>query len=314
MPIRISRLAVLLLAAAAPGGAPAADFAGRVDIGGGRMMHVECRGEGAPAVVIVAGAKASAADWTEVPEGAPPGTPDVFAAIGAFTRVCAYDRPGTPFGEGPSRSDPVAQPRSAAEGAEDLQALIAAAGLAPPVVLVAHSWGGLIARMLARTRPGEVAGMVLVDALSVGLRAAETPEEWAIQRVLLSGDMTEVLRLYPEIELLDPDPSFDALLAAPPLAPMPLVVLSADHPWGPIVREMVADGRMPPGVPPEFGDITDRAARAAQAGLAASVPGARHVTHTDSGHEIHKDQPQLVIDAVRDVVDAVRAGALSMVP
>ena len=45
--------------------APAADTAGPVDIGGGRGMYVECRGDGAPAVVIVAGAKASAADWTE---------------------------------------------------------------------------------------------------------------------------------------------------------------------------------------------------------------------------------------------------------
>ena len=60
-----SRLAALLLAAAAPSVAPAADMAGPVDIGGGREMYVECRGDGAPAVVIVAGAKASAADWTE---------------------------------------------------------------------------------------------------------------------------------------------------------------------------------------------------------------------------------------------------------
>ena len=168
-------------------------------------MYVECRGEGAPAVVIVAGAKASAADWTE----AVPGKPDVFAAVAGFTRVCAYDRPGTPFGEAPSRSDPVPQPATAADAADDLHALVAAAGIATPVVLVAHSYGGVIARLYARTWPDEVAGMVLVDALSEGLRAAETPEEWAIQRVLLSGDMTETLKLYPEIEQLDPDRSFD---------------------------------------------------------------------------------------------------------
>jgi pimeloyl-ACP methyl ester carboxylesterase len=48
--------------------------------------------------------------------------------------------------------------------------------------------------------------------------------------------------------------------------------------------------------------------------LAASVPGARHVTDTDSGHEIHKDQPELVIASIRDVVDAVRAGRTAMAP
>lgn len=87
MPARRSRLAAVLLAAAAPAVAPAADIAGPVDIGDGRRIYAECRGEGAPAVVIVAGAKASAADWTEP---AAPGATNVFDAIGEFTRVCAY--------------------------------------------------------------------------------------------------------------------------------------------------------------------------------------------------------------------------------
>ena len=310
MPVRRSRLAALLLAAAAPSVAPAADTAGPVDIGDGRGMYLECRGDGAPAVVIIAGAKASAADWTE----APPGAPNVFAAVGAFTRVCAYDRPGTPVGEAPSRSDPVPQPRTAADATADLHALMAAAGIATPAVLVAHSYGGVIARLYARTWPDDVAGMVLVDALSEGLREAETPDEWAIQLVLLSGDMTEALELYPEIEQLEPDASFDQIIAAPPMRPMPLVVLSADHPWGPLVPGFIADGLLPPDIPPDFGYVTDRAAKQAQARLAASVPGARHVTDTDSGHEIHKDQPQLVIDSIRAVVDAVRAGQTALAP
>jgi pimeloyl-ACP methyl ester carboxylesterase len=179
---------------------------------------------------------------------------------------------------------------------------------------VAHSYGGVIARLFARTWPEEVAGMVLVDALSEGLRQAETPAEWEIQRALISGDMTETLKLYPEIEQLDPDRSIDELLAAPPLRPMPLVVLSADHPWGPLVPGFIADGTLPPDIPPDFGYVTDRAAKESQARLAASVPGARHVTKTDSGHEIHKDQPQLVIDSVRAVVEAVREGRTEIGP
>ena len=90
--------------------------------------------------------------------------------------------------------------------------------------------------------------------------------------------MTETLKLYPEIEQLDADRSFDQLLAAPPLRPMPLIVLSADHPWGPLVPGLIADGTLPPDIPPDFGYVTDRAAKEAQAKLAASVPGARHVT------------------------------------
>ncbi len=43
-------------------------------------------------------------------------------------------------------------------------------------------------------------------------------------------------------------------------------------------------------------------------GSPRSWSGAKHVTHTDSGHEIHKEQPQLVIDAIREIVEAVRGG------
>ena len=95
---------------------------------------------------------------------------------------------------------------------------------------------------------------------------------------------------------------------------MPLVVLSADRPWGPLVPGFIADGMLPPDTPPDVGYVTDRAQKVAQAALAASVPGARHVVNTDSGHEIHKDQPQLVIDSIRDVVEAVRAGETRLEP
>ena len=309
VPSRLLAAPILAVTVAAPG--LAADTAGRVGIDGGRALYVECRGEGTPPVVIVAGAKASAEDWTE----AVPGKPNVFDAIADFTRVCAYDRPGTPVGGEPrSRSDAAPQPRTAAVAAADLKALIGAARILTPVVLVAHSYGGVIARLFARAYPDQVAGMVLVDALGEGLREAETPREWATQLGLLSGDMTETLEIYPEIEQFSFDESFDELLSAPPLRPMPLAVLSADHPWGPLVPGFIADGTLPPDTPPDAGYVTDRAAKVSQAELAAEVPGARHLTDTDSGHEIHKDQPRLVIDQVRDVVEAVRAGRTELEP
>lgn len=303
-------LTLVLAASPVPAFAESGDFTGPVDIGGGRKMYLECRGTGSPTVVIVAGGKASADDWT-VSE---PGTKNVFSEIAGFTRVCAYDRPGTPVGEAPSRSDPVPMPITVADSVADLHALVAAAGIATPFVIVGHSYGGLIVRLYAMTHPGDVDGMVLVDALSEGLRAAETPEEWANQRIILDGDMTEALKIYPAIERADADLSFDQVLAAAPLQPMPLIVLSADRPWGPLVPGFIADGLLPADIPPDVGTITDRAQKEAQAKLAALVPGAKHVTNTDSGHEIHKEQPQLVIDAIRDVVDAVRDGKTSLAP
>jgi pimeloyl-ACP methyl ester carboxylesterase len=288
----------------------AGHFAGLIDIGGGRKLYLSCRGKGSPPVILLGGLRASADDWMTTL----PGKPNVFSAVAAFTRVCAYDRPGTPVGDQPSRSDPVAQPTTAADAVADLHALIAAAGIETPAVLVGHSYGGLITRLFAGTYPDEVSGMVLVDALTEGLRQAETQQEWAIQRELINGDTKNSVRLYPALERLDVDRSFDQLVAAAPIKPMPLVVLSADRPWGPRVPALIAKGELPTDVPKDFGYVTDRAQKEAQAKLAALVPGAKHVTETHSGHEIHKDQPQLVTDSIREVVEAVRSKRSQLVP
>ena len=83
-------------------------------------MYLECRGTGFPTVVLVAGLKGSAGDWNITRQS----EPTVFADVARFTRVCAYDRPGTPVGEKPSRSDPVPQPTTAGEAVADLHALL----------------------------------------------------------------------------------------------------------------------------------------------------------------------------------------------
>lgn len=165
-------LAACTGAPAGDGGAsitPSADtpaIAQTFDVGGGRMMYLECTGSGSPTVVLVAGQRASADDWMGIAQGVS-GEP-VFTRVGAGTRVCAYDRPGTPVGESPSRSDPVPQPADAASMVADLNALLAAGGIEEPFVIAGHSAGGLVARLYAMTYPDAVSGMMLVDALSEG--------------------------------------------------------------------------------------------------------------------------------------------------
>jgi pimeloyl-ACP methyl ester carboxylesterase len=280
------------------------DCARLVDIGGGRKMYLKCHGKGSPTVVLVGGLRASAEDWSVADKSAPA----VFPEVGKFTRVCACDRPGTPVGEKPSRSDPVPQPTTAKDAVADLHALLKAAGETGPYVLVGHSYGGLVVRLYASTYPKEVSGVVLVDALSEGIRDAETSAQWAIQRKLIEGDVRESLVLYPALERIDTDRSFDQVHSASPLRSIHLVVLSADRPWGPQIPSMIEAGKLPSDVPPDFGYVTDAAQKKAQERLAKLVPNAKHITNTNSGHEIHKEQPQLVIDAIREVVEAVRTG------
>ena len=73
-------------------------------------------------------------------------------------------------------------------------------------------------------------------------------------------------------------------------------------------RQRDASGRCPA----DFGYVTDAAQKTAQEKLASPVSNARQITKTNSGHEIHKEQPQLVIDAIVNVLDAVRAGKTSL--
>jgi pimeloyl-ACP methyl ester carboxylesterase len=70
---------------------------------------------------------------------------------------------------------------------------------------------------------------------------------------------------------------------------------------------MIAAGKLSAEIPSDFGYVTDAAQKKAQERLAKLVPHEKHIT-TNSGHEIHKEQPQLVIDAIREVVEAVRSG------
>ena len=90
---------------------PASDnFAGLIDIGGGRKMYLECSGSGSPTVILESGYRNDADIWSAELE---PGMSPVFSQIARFTRVCAYDRPGTFLdADHLGRSTPVPMPRT----------------------------------------------------------------------------------------------------------------------------------------------------------------------------------------------------------
>lgn len=285
-------------------GSTLGEFAGLVDIGG-RRMYLECRGQGGPTVILVSGYGNHAGVWSidspEVPQ------PQVLPAVAGFTRVCAYDRPGTVGIElddptDRSRSDPVPQPRAARETVADLHALLHAAAIPGPYVLAGHSLGGLYSRLYAATYPNEVAGMVLVDAISERFRAVLTAEEWAASLAIFdSPSMLPQLAAYRDYERIDFDAVFDEMLRATtarPLRPMPLVVLSAG-----VVPDTSALGLT---LPSGFQETFTAAARANQAYQARLLPDAHQVVVAESGHYIHVEQPQAVIDAIRQVVTGVR--------
>ncbi|MGA8689305.1 MAG: alpha/beta hydrolase, partial [Methyloceanibacter sp.] len=169
-------------------------------------------------------------------------------------------------------------PRSAGDIVADLRALLVAAGVRPPYVLVGHSFGGLVVRLFASTVPDEVVGLVLVDAAQeefwTRLKALVTPEQW---KGMITGTPPE-LADYRDFEKLDVDASAAEMrraAAARPLRPLPLIVLSRGLPM-----ELSPD--MSAKLPANFSAEQERIWQNCQDELVALVPGAQHVVATNN--------------------------------
>ncbi|MFF0815330.1 alpha/beta fold hydrolase [Rhodococcus sp. NPDC003318] len=278
------------------------DFTGTVRLDDGRELYLECRGTGSPTVVLQSG-YGNAADVWSLAEAYPPA---VLPGLSAYTRVCAYDRPGalltTTDSDGtvvpspvdsPGRSDQVPMPRNTADVVAELHELLATAGEQGPFVLVGHSLGGALSLLYARTHPGEVQGLVTVDAAQPELRSMLAPQEWA-----LFADLRMSPDSYPsgyQAEAYSVDELFDRIEAAPPLPAIPVVVMVRGEP-NPIPDPL------PPNVTAESLQKVNDTWPRSQAAFAAGVPGAEIVTVPGTTHYVQTQRPDSVIDATKSVI------------
>lgn len=130
-----------------------------IDIGGGQRLNLYCLGSGSPAVIFDAGLGDSTISWALVQR-----------AVSKRTRACAFDRAGLGF------SDAARRPSTPRNQSDDLHALLQAAHISPPYVLVGHSMAGMNVRVFADRYPDQVAGMVLVE----GSHEDQSVLGWAI--------------------------------------------------------------------------------------------------------------------------------------
>ncbi|KAE9379584.1 alpha/beta-hydrolase [Stipitochalara longipes BDJ] len=126
---------------------------GFVSIGTHRL-HLSVSGPdrrpGEPVVILMQGLGASLYEWTIVKQ-----------LVSKFSRFLQYDRTGL----GQSESPPVLpEAISGTSVASDLDTLLQNAGIKPPFVIVAHSWGGLTSQKFLHLRPNDIVGIVFVDA------------------------------------------------------------------------------------------------------------------------------------------------------
>ncbi len=281
-------------AASASGVATAGDFAGTVMLPDGRRIYLECHGAGSPTVVFESGLRGRGDSWDYSRAGSGTG---VAPRVSAFTRECEYDRPGTLLGsELPSRSDPVPMPRTTGAIVADLHELLLAAGVPGPYVLVGASTGGLVARQYASAYPFEVAGLVLVDAISEAIEGLMKPAQFARYNLYYLQSPSAEAAMYQDLESVDFYTSFAEMrLRRRPPGRLPEVVLSNGRGFG-----------VAAGVTPGFASLVNRTWKRAQAYLAGLEPGIRHVRAIGSGHQIAVNEPGLVARMVGQVVAAAR--------
>jgi hypothetical protein len=238
-----------------------------VDIGGYRL-HLLCTGKGSPTVVLLPGAGDPASVWSLVQPG-----------VARFTRVCAYD----PAGEAGSDRSPARD--TLQQSVNELHRLLVNARIRGPYVLVGASWGGLIARVYTSQHPESVVGMVLVDS---------THEDTFLD---FKGKFVHPRSLSLEEGgqlKLDMDLVYDTREGRPyPLGDMPLIVLTrGTGGYGP-----------EPGFSPEQ---LDDERKKLQADLVVLSRNSKQIVAVKSRHHIHRDDPALVINAIREVVNAAR--------
>ncbi|MBA2711397.1 MAG: alpha/beta hydrolase [Tatlockia sp.] len=271
------------------------DFAKLINIGNGRKLFLKCSGNGYPTVLLESGYRNDSDVWTVSIQGKKP----IFPAIAAFTRVCVYDRPGT-IGwtiKDQSRSDIVRMPRSAESVVDDLHALLEKAQEHGPYLLVGHSLGGIFVRLYASAYPNEVAGLILVDAYPESFRTEIGEKTWNDYLRITIPNPPGITD--PNFENLDFDKVTDyteEVFKNKPLKPMPLIVLS---------RGQAA--KLPKQVESLLtSDKMEKAWQAGQKKLVSLTPSSKQIIATKSQHYIQYFQPELVIEAIRAMVNQLR--------
>jgi alpha/beta hydrolase fold len=236
------------------------EFAELFDVGEGRTLYLECAGEGSPLILLEAGDEAGVDQWQPV-----------FASLAAETRTCAYDRAGI------GQSAAANGCRGVDELLGDLEALLAAAQLAGPYLLVGTSGGGYLMAGFAARHPDDVAGLVLL----------ETPKAITISslppavRADISCDSPSNIehRDYIAVE-------HDVWDARSEIGDFPMTIVTNDY--GP---------EAPPG--DEQTNVVDQ-----QTWLVLS-PNSKQVVVT-SGHDVVWSESTLVIDEILAVLAATR--------
>jgi pimeloyl-ACP methyl ester carboxylesterase len=271
---RLALLIVVLLATSCGGDSssessrPVKPFKGQVSVAHHRSLYIECRGRGAPTVVLEAGLTGDLHEWDAVAPN-----------MSRQTRVCRYDRANI------GKSDATTSWRTAEDVVSDLHAALLAEGEHPPFVLVGFSFGGLFTQLYAATYPDAVAGVVLIESN----HPDESDQFYAhLSRAQIAADRkyadqnSEGIKIFKSLR--------QTQTAISDFPDVPLVVVTAGH---------SDSDAWPPDWNPR---LFDRLRAEQQKDLTTLSSTGSQIVATHSGHDVPNEQPAIVIRAVKQVL------------
>ena len=228
------------------------------------QIHIE--GNGARTVILESGLGDTLDIWKDI-------QPHIASHC---TRTLSYTRAGY------IGSDPASGPRDSATIVNELREELDRRNIPPPYVLVGHSLGGLYMQYFARNFPSEVTGLLLVDSTHWDQHMSVDTQ--ANQQYLAQREVTLFMPWIMRRELTDSTRAGEQVHESPP--------------GGEDVRTIVLSSTVTSksGTPE-----TQKHAMQLQDEIAADFPGARHVFVTGAGHYIQRDQPEVVVNAAREL-------------
>jgi pimeloyl-ACP methyl ester carboxylesterase len=291
-----------------------------VDVGGYRL-HLTTAGAGKPTVVMDAGLGHFSLIWSLVQK-----------EVATFTHVCTYDRAGYAW------SDRGPQPRTSSQIVRELHTLLANGGIMGPYILVGHSFGGLNMYLYACQYPDEVAGLILVDAVSKNILAHDGQGMHYFigfnkikYRLLTSMTRFGLFRLF--LRLRGPERALGFITSFPPETRSRLVAgilrksYQASAAENASLRESITQAEqahfptktplvvLSHGIPDMFSSrmsaeesaLAEKTWQAIQEELASLSTDGRLIVAEKGGHKIHIDQPEVVVEAIRQLVEEIRS-------
>lgn len=264
----------------------------------GRKIHIHCIGNKSPTIILDSGVGGFSLEWQKILD-----------ALSPYTRICAYDRAGYGW------SDMGTLPRTTKKITKELHILLQTAGIHQPYIIVGHSFGGYTAQYFAQYFDSEVVGIVLIDSshqeqvyrlpekdsevtrnsiyqerniITKPILHEHFPKENALTALKLMHQWKSLLTWREEMA--------SYALSAKQLRYINYRTIAIDKPLIVLSRGK----RVWPNT--KYGDAMENTWAQMQKELNDLSTNSTHIIAENSGHVIHLDQPNLVIDALHDIL------------